>query len=326
MQGKDMFETSTATPVYAGIDVCKDRLDVHVHPTGKVMRVSNDRAGAVRLGRALRELGVAGVVMEATGKYHRLAQRILHDAGLSVAVVNPLRARLFAEAIGVLGKTDALDARMLAMMGAVLEPAPTPPPPQALEDLRELVNARHAAMAERTALSNRLASSATAFLRAELRRRIAACSRHVARLDTEIERRIAMHPQMARRFAILLSIPGIGPVTAFALLTGLAELGACTARQAALLAGLAPIANDSGARNGPRSIRGGRMQVRNSVYMAALAASRHNPDLAVFARRLRQAGKKPKVILIAVTRKLVVLANALLTQDRFWTPDHTNNA
>lgn len=326
MQGKDMFETSTASPVYAGIDVCKDWLDVHVHPAGKDLRVSNDRAGAVRLGRVLHGLAVKGVVMEATGKYHRSAQRILHEAGLSVAVVNPLRARLFAEAIGVLGKTDAIDARVLAIMGAALEPAPTPPPPQALEELRELVNARNAAMGERTALSNRLASAGTAFLRAELRRRIAACGRHIDRLDTEIERRIAEHPETARRFAILLSIPGIGPVTAIALLTGLAELGACTAKQAALLAGLAPIANDSGERNGPRSIRGGRIQVRNSVYMAALAASRYNPDLAIFARRLRQAGKKPKVVLIAVTRKLVVLANTLLTQDRFWTPRHTNNA
>lgn len=258
--------------------------------------------------------------MEATGKYHRAALRILHEAGLSVAIVNPLRARLFAEAIGVLGKTDALDARMLAMMGAMLEPTPTPPPPQALEALRELVNARNAATAERTALTNRLASAATTFLRTELRRRIAACNRHIERLDAEIERRITDHPATARRFAILLSIPGIGPVTAVALLTGLAELGTCTAKQAALLAGLAPIANDSGERNGPRSIRGGRMLVRNTVYMAALAASRYNPDLAVFAKRLRQAGKKPKVVPIAVTRKLVVLANTLLAQDRFWSP------
>ena len=242
---------------------------------------------------------------------------------MAVAVVNPARARLFAKAIGTLGKTDVLDARMLAAMGALLEPAQTPPPSAALEELRELVNARSAAMAEKTALGNRLSSATTTFLRNELRRRVAACSRHLERLDAEIEKRITEHPQTARRLAILVSIPGIGKITAIALLTGLSELGTCTARQAALLAGLAPIANDSGERNGPRSIRGGRMAVRNTVYMAALAASRYNPDLAVFARRLSQAGKKPKVVLIAVTRKLVVLANTLITQDRLWAPRST---
>lgn len=319
MQGKAMPEPN-ATPVYAGVDVCKEWLDVYVHPSGLILRVSNDRFGLKRLKRVLAALPVARIVMEATGKHHRAAQRSLHAAGLVVAVVNPLRARLFAEASGKIAKTDAIDARLLAIMGAALEPAETPPPAAALEEVCELVNARTAAMAERTALSNRLAAAGTAFLKAELRRRRDACERHVERIDAEIERRILAEPDMARRHAILRSIPGVGPVTAAAFLVGLAELGACSARQAAMLAGVAPVANDSGGRSGRRAIRGGRMPVRNAAYMAALSASRHNPDLAAFAKRLQKAGKRPKVVLVAIMRKLVVLANTLITQNRFWSP------
>lgn len=320
MQGKDMPEPNAKPAVYAGIDVCKEWLDVHVHPSGPTLRVANDGAGMKRLKRLLCGHAVARVVMEATGRYHRAVQRSLHEAGLCVAVVNPLRARLFCQAAGYLAKTDAIDARLLALMGAALEPAASPPPSVALEELRELVNARTAAAAERAALVNRLHAAATGFLAAELRRRIAACQTHLARLDAEIERRIDALPELARRRAILVSIPGIGPVTAAAFLAGLAELGACSAKQAAMLAGLAPLARDSGNTSGRRAIRGGRKPVRNAAYMAALSASRHNPDLAAFARRLRTAGKSPKLVLTAVMRKLVVLANTLIAKDRTWTP------
>lgn len=319
MQGKAMSEPN-AMPVYAGVDVCKEWLDVYVHPTGQSLRVSNDQVGLKRLKRVLAAVCVARVVMEATGKLHRAAQRSLHAAGLAVAVVNPLRARLFAEAAGMLAKTDAIDARLLAVMGAALEPAETPPPPAALEEVRELVNARTAATAERTALTNRLATVGTPFLRAELRRRRDACQRHVERLDAEIERRILTEPGMARRHAILCSIPGIGPATAAIFIAGMSELGACSAKQAAMLAGVAPLANDSGDKSGRRTIKGGRMPVRNAAYMAALSARRHNPDLATFAKRLQRAGKCAKVILVAVMRKLIVLANTLITQNRLWSP------
>jgi transposase len=319
MQGKAMPEPN-ATPVYAGVDVCKEWLDVYLHPSGLTLRVGNDRVGLKRLKRMLAGLAVVRIVMEATGKHHRVAQRSLHAAGLAVAVVNPLRARLFAQAAGQLAKTDAVDARLLALMGAALEPAETAPAPAELEAVRELVNARTAATAERTALSNRLAAAETAFLKAELRRRRDACQRHVERLEAEIQRRILAQPELARRHAILCSIPGIGPVTAAAFLAGLAELGTCSAKQVAMLAGVAPVANDSGDRSGHRAIRGGRQPVRNAAYMAALSASRHNRDLATFAKRLAKTGKRPKIVLVAVMRKLVVLANALIAQNRFWSP------
>jgi len=320
MQGKVLPEPNTMAPVYAGIDVCKEWLDVYVHPTGRSLRVANDHCGRRRLNRELTALGVTRVVMEATGKYHRAAQRSVHAAGFAVAVVDPLRARLFAKACGLLAKTDRIDARLLALMGEALEPAAVAPPPEALQELQELVNARTAATAERTALTNRRGAAQTAFLRAELGRRLIAVKGHVERLDVEIERRIRAVPELARRHVILTSIPGVAAVTAAVLIANFAELGACSGKQAAMLAGVAPVACESGERIGHRAIKGGRLGVRNAVYMAALSASSHNADLTAFARRLRQAGKPAKVVLVAVMRKLIILANTLINQNRPWSP------
>lgn len=322
MQGKVSSERTAIATVYVGIDVCKEWLDIHLHPLGRSFRVTNDTAGLRRLKRELDALeqmprSALRIVMEATGKWHRAVQRSLHADGFYVSVVDPLRARLFAKACGFLAKTDRLDARFLAIMGEALKPAQTPP----LEALQELVNARSAANGERTALSNRMKTAVTAFLRKELTRRLAALDTHIARLDTEIERSIGAEPEMRRRLDILISIPGIGAVTAASLIAGLCELGACSGKQAAMLTGLAPLACESGERVGHRAIRGGRPAPRNAIYMAALSASRHNPDLARFAERLKKVGKPNKVVLVAVMRKLIVLANTLITQNRIWTPN-----
>lgn len=321
MQGK-VESTNSALAVYAGIDVSKDWLDVHLHPGGQSWRVANDPLGLRRLRRHLDELGVPleCVVLEATGKYHRLAFRTLSAWGYGVVVVNPLRARLFAEACGVLAKTDRIDARLLAVMGHSLAPQPSMPVPLQLEQLQELVNAHSAARTEAVALGNRLAQATVPFLKAELKRRLTSLKGHVKRLEAKIEQLIQADPGLAARYTILLSIPGIGATTAAALLAGLSELGRCSAKAATLLAGLAPIADDSGRRQGQRHIRGGRMPVRNAIYMAALSAARYNPDLKLVYQRLCNAGKAPKLALTAVMRKLVVLANTLLTQNRPWEP------
>lgn len=320
MQGKVLSEPNAMPLVYAGIDVCKEWLDVYVHPVGQSFRVANDGGGLRRLKRQLSDLAVRRAIMEATSKYHRAAQRSLHEAGLVVSVINPLRARLFAEACGQLAKTDKIDARLLAVMGVALDPAATPPASPAMEALQEMVGARSAASAERAALINRLATLQSPFLRAELNRRLKALHSHIVRLEAETGRLISADPALARRYTILMSIPGIGPATAGTLLAGLAEMGTLNAKQAAMLTGLAPVAHDSGPRLGRRAIKGGRKGVRNALYMAALSASRYNRDLAVFATRLRNAGKPPKIVLVAVMRKLVVMANALITQDRIWNP------
>lgn len=322
MQGQILPERS-ATGVYVGIDVCKAHLDVYLHPGGQTFRVTNTPEGLRCLKRRIAGMSVVMVAMEATAKYHRQPHRTLHAAGLAVAIVNPLRARLFAEAAGQLAKTDRLDARLLAVMAASLDLRALAPTPEEIEALQELVQARASAIAGRTALSNQRGASHTAFLKTELARRLKLLAGHIARLDAEIARRLAASPALKRRHAILLSIPGIGPGAALALVAGLPELGSCTGKAASLLAGLAPIARDSGQATGERHIKGGRAMVRTGIYFAAIAAARCNRQLSATYKRLRAAGKKAKVALTAIMRKLVVLANTLITQDRPWSPIHT---
>lgn len=319
MQGKVSSGQSAGMGVYVGIDVCKERLDVYLHPVGRKLSVANSRDGLKRLKRELASHDVTLVVIEATAKYHRLAQRMLHAAGVRVAVINPLRSRLFAEAAGQLAKTDPIDARMLAIYGQSLSPQATPPVSEILEELQEIVRARQEATAELTAFKNRRGASVVAFVKREIDRLIKGLEAHVERLEVEIARRIKTDPVLHNRYRILVSIPGIGPTVAAVLLIGMTELGSCSNKAVALLAGLAPIARDSGAKEGKRRIKGGRAFVRSTLYMAALAAVRCNPDLKAFFQRLSSTYPK-KYALTAVMRKLVVLANTLLKENRPWQP------
>lgn len=318
MQGKTLPGRS-AGEVYVGVDVCKEWLDVYLHPIGLRMRVANTPEGIKRLKRWLADHDVVLIVMEATAKYHRVAQRMLHAAGLRVAVINPLRSRLFAEALGQLAKTDPIDARMLAVFGQSLSPQATPPAPALVEELQEIVRTRQEATEELTAFKNRRGASVVAFVKRELDRMTKRLEAHIERLDAEIERRIESEPALAHRYRILVSIPGIGFVTAAVLLVGMTELGSLTGKAAALLAGLAPIASDSGEKDGKRRIKGGRGYVRNTLYMAGRSAVRCTPSLKAFYDRLA-ATKPEKVAITAVMRKLVVLANTLIKEDRLWQP------
>jgi transposase len=316
MQGKTLPGRS-AGEVYVGVDVCKDWLDVYLHPIGLKMRVANTPEGIKRLKRWLIDHPVVLIVMEATAKYHRVAQRMLHAAGFRVAVINPLRSRLFAEALGQLAKTDPIDARMLAVLGQSLSPQATPPAPALIEELQEIVRARQEATEELTAFKNRHGASLVAFVRREIARVIKGLETHLERLEAEIEHRIESDPALTHRYRILVSIPGIGFVTAAVLLVGMTELGTLTGKAAAQLAGLAPIAWDSGQKDGKRRIKGGRGYVRNTLYMAGRSAVRCTPHLKAFYDRLA-AAKPEKVAITAVMRKLVVLANTLIKEDRLW--------
>lgn len=318
MQGKVMSEQRAMNDADVGIDTCKAWLDVNIQPANTTLRVANNKKGHKQLLAALKGLRVRIVVIEATGKHHRGVHRFLHQAGLPVAVVNPLRARLFAESIGALAKTDKVDARMLALFGAMARLEATPPLPESLENLREIVRNRDAAVAAKTALINQLGTVALASVKKQIARQIEAAEHAAEALEKEAIRTIKADPSLARRMEILVSIPGVGPVTAIALLANLPELGTLEAKQVGMLAGLAPVACDSGQRNGPRHIRGGRKHVRTSLYMAAMTAARYNSHLKRFNDRLIEAGKLAKVALTAVMRKLLVLANTLLKEDRCW--------
>jgi len=321
MQGKDTPEQGTGVNVYVGIDVSKTSLDVYLHPVGQVVRVANTKPGLKQLNRLLAPHTVALIAIEATGKWHRCAHRTLHAAGFPVAIVNPYRSRKLADALGQLAKTDKIDAAMLALFAESLNPKATPPPARLLTDLQELVCARQKAVDEQTALSNRLGVAETAFLRRELKRRLKAVRGHIERLEAECKRLVMNDAGLARRFEILSSIKGIGDVVATTLVACLTELGVLDGKAIAALAGVAPMNRDSGEMRGQRRIKGGRGHVRKPLRMAALSAIRYNPALKAFYRRLRDNGKMSKIAITAVMRKLVVLANTLILQDRLWQPE-----
>jgi transposase len=321
MQGK-ITSVGAGDAVYAGIDVCKAWLDVYLHPTGKTFRVANSKEGIQRLRKELAVAKVALVIMEATGKLHRLVHRMLSQAGYPVAAVNPARPREFAKAIGQLAKTDKIDARLLALYGACLSPRATPVPAVTVAELQELVLARQAATADETAIKNRYGAAESGLVKRLLKKQLTACERMLAKLEEAIAALIESDPVLKSRYDILISIKGIGFVGAATLAGCLPELGQLPAAKTAALAGVAPFNADSADSKGQRHIQGGRAHVRSVLYMAAVSAITHNPDLKAFYTRLRAKGKEAKLALTAVMRKLVILASALIRENRTWTEKH----
>lgn len=303
-----------------GVDICKATLDVHLHPAGMARQFTNDGKGLKALLGWLAGRLVVRVVFEPTGRYHHDFERRLGGAGLSLAKVNPRQARRFAEAIGCNAKTDAVDAAMLARMGALLELPVRPIASATLDDMKELQVARLGLVKDRTAAKNRDHACRSPLLKRHAAQRLAQIDRQIAAIDAELKASLAREPELMARFDVLSSIPGIGEITAIAMLIDMPELGSIDSKQAASLAGLAPIARDSGQHRGKRHIRGGRAQLRQALYMPALVATRFNPDMKAKYKALVAAGKPPKVAITAVMRKLVIVANALLKADRKWTP------
>jgi transposase len=264
------------THLTIGVDVAKDRLQAHRLGDGSSRGFPNTPAGHKAL---LDWIGKADmrVVFEPTGPYHRAFEQALAKAGVSLVKVNPRQARRFAEASGRLAKNDRVDAAMLAHMGAVLELEPRPVASQAMAELKQLNVARQGLVRERTATSNRAGALTLPLLKrlnAAHARQIAS---QIAAVEAAIRTRIMREPELARRLAILVSIPGVSEITAFALLVDMPELGGLEARQAASLAGLAPMVRQSGRWTGHAFIRGGRAGLRRALYMPALAAARCNP-------------------------------------------------
>jgi transposase len=309
-------------PTFVGIDVSRDHLDVAFRPSGEAGRFPNTEAGVAALVARLRADGPGLIVMESTGGLERRAAVALAEAGLPARIIDPARARGFAVSLGQHAKTDAIDARVLAHFAEAVRPEARRPPEAEARELQALLDRRSQLVGMRTAERNRLHQAPTAAVRRGLADHVAYLDARVAEVEREIGSRIEAHEGWGPRDAVLRSIPGVGEQTSRALLGHLPELGALTGKRIAALAGLAPRARDSGATRGPRSIFGGRKEVRTSLYMAALSASRYNPALRAMYRRLRAAGKKAKVALVAVARKLLTIANAMIRDMKPWAPDH----
>lgn len=305
-------------PSTIGVDISKDFLDVHRLPDDKARRFDNSKAGHKALIRWLSETPVVRIVYEPTGPYHRSFEQALAKAGMPLAKVNARQARRFAEATGKLAKTDRADAAMLARMGVALTLAVRPISSEMLSELKELNLARQALIKDRTAAKNRAKILSLPLLKQQNTRRHKQIDAQITAIETEIQARIAQDKQLAERLAILESIPGISKITAFTLLIEMPELGSLDGKQAASLAGLAPVARQSGRWTGRAFIRGGRAGLRQALYMPALVAARFNPVLKAHYRKLIDAGKPAKVAITAIMRKLIVLSNALLRERRIW--------
>ncbi|MFW7267700.1 IS110 family transposase [Gluconacetobacter sp. Hr-1-5] len=309
------------TSITIGIDVSKDHLDAARHPGGETVRVANTRKGQTALLRWIGDMKtVARVVFEPTGPYHRLLEERLASLGVPTIKVNPRQARRFAEATGRLAKTDRIDALMPARYGALLEPVARPVRSDQQNRLAELVAARRSLMRDRTATINRLKTLTIDLLKRHGRHRLRQIDGQIASLDAAIAALVAEDPHLSRRRDVLASIPGLGMITAHALLADMPELGTMEEGQAAALAGLAPITRQSGTWRGRSFIQGGRAALRQALYMPAIVAMRFNPDLKRVYDRLTTTGKHAKVAITAIMRKLIVLANALLRDNRLWTP------
>lgn len=307
------------TEITIGVDISKDHLDAHRLPDEAERRFSNDQAGICALMAWIGPAPPERIIYEPTGRYHRLFERQLGQAGLSLVKVNPRQARRFAEATGKLAKTDRADAAMLARLGMALKPQPRPLTSEIINQLRSLQLARDALVKDRTAAKNRQQALDHPLIKRQNTARLAQIAAQMKELETETQALIATCPDLAQRLKILISIPGLARQTASVLLISMPELGSLEAKQAAALAGLAPVTRQSGQWQARAHIRGGRANVRHALYMPALVAARFNPDLKAKYQQLISAGKPPKVAIVAVMRKLLVLANALLSQNREWT-------
>lgn len=307
---------------WVGIDVSKATLDVGVYPKGEHWQTANRQAQWEALAEQLSALAPERIVLEASGGYEAAVAAVLVDHALPVVVVNPRQVRDFARAIGQLAKTDRIDAQVLARFGEAIRPQVRALPDETTRGIRALVSRRRQLQEMLTAEQNRLVSAAVQnapeSLREQLGEHIDWLRRQLADIDDELRRQLQASPVWRERENLLRTIPGIGPVTSAALLSHVPELGQLDHKAIAKLIGVAPLNDDSGTLHGRRHIWGGRAAVRATLYMAALVATRCNPSIRAFYRRLCAAGKPKKLALVACMRKLLVLCNSVLRTTTPW--------
>jgi transposase len=305
---------------FVGIDVAKNSFDVHVLPEGKSYTLKQDASGRQALLAALPAAGTCLIVVEATGGYERLLIAELTGAGHPVARINPRQARDFAKALGILAKTDRLDASVLARFARDVRPRCLAQTTEKQGELEQLVVRRRQLIQQRTAETNRKQNVTSKFIRKDLQQSIDRLNKQLKRLEKELLALIDSHDEWKERTELLQTVPSIGPIVSVSLVADIPELGQLNRQKIAALAGVAPLNRDSGQFRGRRMITGGRASVRCQLYMATLSARRFNPVIRAFADRLAAKGKEAKVILVACMRKLLVILNAMVKTKTQWNP------
>lgn len=311
--------THTNVPLQAaGIDVSKARLDIAFSDDRATFCTPNEPDDHARIVQTLKQAGVSRIVVESTGGYERSVVAELAAAGLPVVVVNPRQVRDFARATGRLAKTDAIDAKVLALFAIAIQPPIRPVEDAQSQILTELLARRRQLIQMRVAESNRRALARDRRVRQSIDGVVKLLTRQISDIDDDIDQLLQNSSVWKEKVVLLTSVKGIGPATARTLLAELPELGSASRQEIAALAGLAPFNKDSGTFRGKRCIAGGRPVVRSALYMAALAATRFNPGIRTHYRHLLSRGKRKKVALVACMRKLLTILNAILREKKPW--------
>lgn len=304
---------------YVGIDVSKDRLDVHVRPSGETFAVARDGEGLAALVARLTRLSPHLVAVEATGGFEMTVAAAVGAAALPLAVVNPAQVRHYAQALGRRAKTDRIDAEVIARFAEAARPEPRPLPDEATQTLAELVTRRRQIITMMVAERQR-AARLPARLRRSCERVVRVLETELSALDQDIDTTVRGSPAWRATEDLLVSVPSIGDITARTLIADLPELGTLDRRQIAALVGIAPFTRQSGQWQGKSFIGGGRPHVRAALFIATMSAVRHNPTIRAFRQRLLANGKPKMVVMVACMRKLLTILNAIVRDRKPWQP------
>jgi transposase len=308
-----------------GIDTGKDKLDIFIDSAvsgGQFQACANEPKELRSLAKKLAKLSPRMIVLEASGGYEKAAVAAFAALSLPVVVAHPMRVRQFARGLGILAKTDSVDARVIARYARTADLVPAPPKDEELSKLEALNTRRRQLIEIKLAEENRL-ELAHPDTRKDLKKHIDWLKRRITKIEDEIRRRIQASDTWRETAQLLQSVPGVGPVLSTTLITELPELGLLSHKQVASLVGLAPFPRESGRWKGKRSCQGGRHSVRRVLYMATIAATRFNLTIKNFYRKLRAAGKPIKLAFIACARKLLVILNAMVKNKLHWIPYDT---
>jgi transposase len=326
MQGRAKKEKiqMTKEAVYVGVDVAKDTLDIAVSNTRKMCQFANDHGGITQAVRYIGSLNPDGIILEATGNLEIPLATELQTKCLPVVIINPRQVRDFARATGALAKTDTIDARILALFGLRIKPEVRPLPDKQAREMTSLLTRRRQLVEMLVAERNRL-SRADEDTLPNIKDHITWLEEALSVINTDLERRIRSSPSWHEKDNLYRSVPGIGKVVSSTLLIELPELGKLNRRKIAALVGVAPLNRDSGTMRGRRTVWGGRAKLRAVLYMATLVATKRNPVIAAFYRRLVDAGKVKKAALVACMRKLLTMVNAMARTMTVWNPEMSRN-
>ncbi len=312
-----MNNSKIQIPVNIGVDVGKANLDIALHPSGQFYSIPNSEAHIRRFVKILKGYSIERIVVEATGRYEHALVQACDQADLPIIVVNPTSVRRYAQAIGVLAKTDRIDAQVIAKYAATLKPEFKPIPDKTSQQIKDLLTRRSQLLEMSTMEKNRL-QILPKTLHRSIKSLLKMLQSQVETITKQIEQEVAKVDHWRIKSEILTSVPGVGKVLTYTLLSELPELGSLNRKEIAALVGVAPINRDSGKLNGKRRIRGGRHRVRTVMFMAMLSSIQCNPVFKRFYEHLKAQGKIPKVALIACMRKMIVVLNTMVKNQEPW--------